>query len=113
MTVMNRESMLSELRKRFNDSLNYTADDPTTPIDPITYRTPEGDSCLHIAAMRNDIIATNLLLDLGMDVNVRGDMGYTPLHYAWKNDAQAVYDTLIARGAATDIRNEFGEMSGR
>jgi hypothetical protein len=39
----------------FADLLNYEAQDPTSPIDPLTYRAPDGDTCLHIAAHRGDL----------------------------------------------------------
>src|SRR5690349_14202686 len=68
------QAAIRELQAGFSDQLNYSADDPTGPIDPLTYQTPEGDSCLHIAAMRGDLRAIELLLDLGVDVNKRGDM---------------------------------------
>jgi uncharacterized protein len=108
---MTREQAIRELKAIFADQLNYSADDPTEPIDPISYRTPEGDSCLHIAAFRGDTRAISLLLDLGLDVNMKGDMGYTPLHYAKKKGHKEAYRLLVNRGARADIPNEFGERA--
>lgn len=96
---------LSELQSAFRDLLNYEADDPTAPIDPLSHVTPEGDTCLHIAALRGDVRSIDLLLKAGLDVNRQGDMGYTPLHYA---RTRAVVDLLLAHGASTSIKNEFG-----
>ena len=110
---MNEQKAIKELKVIFSDQLNYLADDPTQPIDPLTYRTPEGDSLLHLAAIRGDAHALNLLLDIGLDINLQGDMGYTPLHHAKKQTNGAAYEILISRGARKDIVNDFGELSVR
>jgi hypothetical protein len=52
---MNKVSISKELQEIFSDLIDYESDDPLKGIDPITYRTPEGDSCLHIAAIRGDL----------------------------------------------------------
>jgi ankyrin repeat protein len=99
------------LAAAFRDLLNYSAEDPTEPIDPLTYKTPEGDSCLHYAAMRGDLRAAQILLDAGLDPNLLGDMSCTPLHYARKLGHRNVVDLLIARGASPNLINEFGEKA--
>lgn len=75
----------------------------------MTYVTPEGDSCLHIAAGRGDLRAVMLLVDAGMNVNLRGDIGNTPLHYASNGKHDDIVEFLINRGALPDLANEFGE----
>jgi ankyrin repeat protein len=105
------ESSRKYLEKAFSDLLNYNADNPLQPIDPLTYLTPEGDSCLHIAALRGDLKAVMLLVDSGVDVNLRGDLGNTPLHYAQKNSQDEVVKFLIRRGALPDLVNELGEKA--
>jgi ankyrin repeat protein len=97
---------LAELSAAFADLLNYEAEDPTTPIDPLTYRAPEGDTCLHVAAYRSDVRAVKLLLRAGLDPNAQGDMSSTPLHCA--SDPE-VYQLLLAAGASVDAINEFGQ----
>jgi len=101
-------SEIAELSRAFGDLINYDSDDPTAPIDPLTYRSPEGDTCLHVAALRGDLRAIELLLKAGLDVNQHGDMGNTPLHYA---KAPNVVAFLISRGASPDLLNEFGAMA--
>ena len=96
------------LAAAFSDLINYSAEDPTQPVDPLSYLTPEGDSCLHIAAGRGDLRAVRLLLEAGLNPNHRGDLGGTPLHYARKGGYQEVIEIVIARGALPGLVNEMG-----
>lgn len=104
------ESEMDELKRAFEDLLNYESDDPTDKIDPITYREPGGDNCLHIAAHRGDYKSIELLLKAGVDVNDKGDMGCTALHYAKMKGDEKVIQLLLSHGASTTIKNEFGEL---
>ena len=99
-------SEMDELISEFKDLINYETEDPCEPVDPLTYVTPDGDTCLHIAALRGNLSVVKLLLKAGLDINRPGDMGYTPLHYA---KTQAVMNFLIENGASTSAINEFGE----
>lgn len=99
------ELELAELKSAFRDLVNYEAEDPCAPIDPLTYRSPDGDTCLHVAAMRGNLRVVQLLIKAGIDVNTRGDMGYTPLQYAATSE---VVDFLLKSGADPHIKNEFG-----
>ena len=104
------EESIRLLQQKFADVLNHTADDIAEPIDPLTYISPEGDTCLHLAAIRGDEEAVKLLLDAGLDVDAKGDMGNTALHYALTRKHLPVAVLLIERGASQDIENEFGRM---
>jgi ankyrin repeat protein len=99
-------SELAELDAAFTYVTNYDSDDPTEKIDPLTYRAPDGDTCLHIAAHRGNLRAVELLIKAGLDINLQGDMGYTPLHYARTPEIVAF---LLASGASTNLENEFGQ----
>ena len=99
-------SELEELDAAFSYEANYDSDDPTEKIDPLTYRAPDGDTCLHIAARRGNLRAVELLIKAGLDVNRQGDMGCTPLHIARTSEIVAI---LLASGASTSIENEFGQ----
>jgi ankyrin repeat protein len=101
---------LEELRKSFADLLNYDSEDPTDQIDPLTYRHPDGDGCLHFAALRGDYRAMELLLQAGLDVNQQGDMGNTALHHAKRKGYRDLVDLLIAYGASENIPNAFGML---
>ena len=78
-----RHEMLDELRRKFSDQIiEGNEGDASQVFDPLTFHTPEGDTCLHIAAIRDDSKSIKRLLGLGLDVDVQGDMGNTALHYA-------------------------------
>ena len=100
---------IKELQTRFDDLLNYDSDDILSAIDPVSWRSPEGDSCLHYAAMRGDSDSIRLLVKLGVDVNLIGDMGSTALHYARKFDHDDAAQTLTELGADPTIHDDFGK----
>ena len=106
--MVDKVRAVAELQEIFSDVVNYDAEDPMEPIDPISYRTPEGDSCLHLACVRGDFHAVELLIALGLDVNGIGDLGNTPLHYAKRQGNERVVDLLIKRGADVNRENELG-----
>jgi ankyrin repeat protein len=99
------------VEKFFGDCLNYTKYDLFSPIDPLTYLTPEGDSCLHIAAARENIKVLDFLIKAGLDINRKGDMGNTCLHYAKKTGNVKLIEFLLSRGALVGLLNDFGELS--
>ena len=101
-----------QIQKRYRHLVNYESDDPDFPISPLTYRDSNGDYLLHIAAQSGDLETIKLLLKAGTDVNQRGDMGCTALHYARLKDNEELADFLVRNGASADIRNDFGHLSG-
>ncbi len=106
MTFSNEESQY--LAQVFQYLINYESDDPEEPIKPLSYREPSGDNCLHIASSLGDLKAVAILLKAGLDINEKGDMGNTALHYAYKRKHQAIIDLLEKNGASDEIKNEFG-----
>jgi len=102
------EEQVAELRSRYSLLINYEGDDPTTPIDPLTYRAADGDHLIHIAAFTGDLRTVVWLLDAGEDVNAVGDMGETPAHNAASNLHKDVFDVLVAHGADLTIESELG-----
>jgi ankyrin repeat protein len=97
------------LREAYSYLTNFDGDDPTAPIDPASYRTPDGDRLIHIAAGRGDLATVELLLAAGEDVNSIGDMGLTPAHYAAGSQHRELLDLLFERGADATSVDEFGQ----
>ena len=112
LSMIDKASAFAELQRIFSDVVSYDSDDPLAPIDPMTYRTPEGDSCLHLACVRGDLHAVKLLVSLGLDVNSAGDLGNTSLHCASRRGNRELADFLIANGADVGRENEFGAAAG-
>ncbi len=98
---------IAELNEEFKDLINYEAEDPCEQIDPLTYIAPDDDTCLHVAAIRGNTRAVELLMKAGLDVNHQGDMGETSLHIAIRKHYMPVIIALIRAGARTDIVSEF------
>jgi hypothetical protein len=110
MSVVLSPSEIAQIQKRYSYLVNYEADDPAARIDPMTYRSSDGDSLLHVAAQNGDEQTAELLLRAGFDPNVLGDMGSTPLHYAKAQQRAEVVALLLAYGARDNIRNEFAKL---
>ena len=108
MTGLSAEQ-IAELRSRYSHLINYEGDNPTAPIDPLTYRAADGDHLIHIAAFTGDLRTVEWLLDAGEDVNAVGDMGETAAHNAASNLHKDVFDLLSGRGADLTIESEFGQ----
>lgn len=101
-----------ELQRKYDYLINYESNDPNEPINPLTYVDSNGDNLLHIAAQLGDVRTISLLLDAGMKVNEAGDMGFTPLHYAYQGKHSEAVDYLLNHGAGRNLRNEFGKLPG-
>ena len=48
----------------------------------ISWCNHEGENALHIAVIRNDYEIAKELIEQGIELNARGDLGHTPLHEA-------------------------------
>lgn len=99
---------VATLNYRYNNLAQYREDGSEVSIDPLTYRAPDGDTVLHMAACANDLEAVSWLLHADMDPNAIGDMGQTPLHWAAANKNNEMADLLATFGAKADIVDEFG-----
>lgn len=58
-----------------------------------------GNHPLHVAAYSGQVEAVELLLKLGANINARGDMRRTPLHYAALEEEPCVAEVLITHKA--------------
>ncbi len=101
---------LNYLAESFKDLINYESDDPEAPIDPLVYQEPSGDNCLHIASRQGNIKAVTLLLKADFDIDAKGDMGNTALHYAYKRKHKDIAALLKSSGASDTLMNEFGSV---
>ena len=97
------------LQRAYSYLINFDDDDPSAPIDPATYRQPDGDRLIHIAALRGDLSTVALLLSAGEEINAISDMGLTAAHYAAIGQHREVFDLLMERGADATIADEFGK----
>jgi ankyrin repeat protein len=113
MSIKLNQEAVAELQKKYDYLINYESDDPSDPIDPLTYVDSNGDNLLHIAAQLGDVRTIGLLLDAGMNVDLPGDMGFTALHYAYKSKSVDAVRLLLDHGASTTIQNGFGKMPGQ
>lgn len=95
------------LASEFSDVINYGADNPLEPIDPLSYVSPEGDTCLHIAVWRRDPEAIDMLCRAGIDVNAIGDMGQSALGIAAELGDAEICRLLLANGASTSVVDEL------
>lgn len=101
---------LDYLKQSFADLPNLQSENTLDPIDPLNYIGFGGDSCLHIAAIRGDLRAIRLLINAGLNVNARGDMGSTPLHLAYLGKQTVAVALLLSKGADATLKDEFGRM---
>jgi hypothetical protein len=69
---------------------------------------PNGNTPLHLMALRGDREAVQLLLECGGDPNAVGDHGRTPLHDALSAQHLQVARMLVAAGGALDATDSNG-----
>ncbi|QWT20484.1 ankyrin repeat domain-containing protein [Bacillus sp. NP157] len=96
-----------EIRSRYHYLMGARGD-PGEPLDPLAYVDSTGDRLLHIAAALGDVRTVDLLLKAGQDVNARGDMGCSALHYARMYTKEDVADLLLLNGADASLIDDFG-----
>jgi|TARA_B100000678_G_scaffold180062_1_gene150228 ankyrin repeat protein len=65
------------------------------------------DISIHEAAMKGNIEAVKQHLAAGTDVNVKDNIGLTPLHMAAGDGRKEVAELLIAKGAEVNVKNKY------
>jgi len=99
---------MEELSQYFKHTINYLSKNPEDPINPLSYISPDGDNCLHIASFNGDYRIVELLIKSScFDIDTQGDMGDTSLHYAYRRKHYDVVQLLLNNGASDTITNEF------
>ena len=80
---------------------------PETKPEPPTAKAP--DISIHDAAFEGNIEAVKQHLAAGTDVNVKDNIGLTPLHMAAGDARKEVAELLIAKGAEVNVKNKDGK----
>lgn len=68
-----------------------------------------GDSLLHHRVRSGSVEDVKLLISRGANVNLPGDMGFTPLHSAMFRHTPDIAEVLLAEGANPTLKNEWGD----
>lgn len=83
------------------------------PLDGPAARNNDGDTLLHLAALRGSEADVKDLVALGAVVNARGDFGMTALHHAAIGGHIAVAERLLALGADRSAPDDFGQSPAK
>ena len=106
---MGEPDLAAALALSYRDQILEGQPVPATVEAWLAWRSPEGDSVLHLAIVRRDGDTAEALVRAGADINARGDMGSTPLHYARRFGMPGIADVLLTAGADSSLKDEFGE----
>lgn len=72
---------------------------------------PAGDSLLHSAATLGNTTAIEILVFLDLDINQRGEHGFTPLHEAALQGNVVAYNRLLELGANASAITSDGQTA--
>ncbi|QEY25317.1 ankyrin repeat domain-containing protein [Neisseria zalophi] len=99
------EKELSNILKRYEIHPDFLG----VSIEDINQVGGMDDTVLHIAARNNYLNDALIFLQNGALIDIKGDLGYTPLHYACMFGNIEMVRLLLDNGANKNIQNEFGE----
>jgi len=88
------------------EKVKSTADYGYVDFDDINATNVFGDNALHCVIVWGDYEAAKTLIANGINLNQRGEYGYTPLHTAYEFDQPEIAQLLLAHGADTSERIE-------
>ncbi|KAF8398239.1 hypothetical protein HHK36_017165 [Tetracentron sinense] len=77
--------------------------------DPTAQDTQHGRTALHTAAMANDVELVKIILDAGVDVNIRNVQNTIPLHVALARGAKSCVGLLLSAGADCNLQDDEGD----
>lgn len=104
--VKKRETV-GQILERLSDRM-FPAELGEKPVT-IHSREADGDGVLHNLLYGREHYPVRALIEAGADVNLIGNVGYTPLHVAaWRNHPEAV-EVLLAAGADPGVPCEAGK----
>ncbi|KAK8631230.1 hypothetical protein V6N13_079987 [Hibiscus sabdariffa] len=77
--------------------------------DPTAQDAQHRRTALHAAAMANDVELVKIILDAGVDVNIRNVHNTTPLHVALARGATSCVGLLLSAGAVCNLQDDEGD----
>ncbi|KAE8038428.1 hypothetical protein FH972_010939 [Carpinus fangiana] len=77
--------------------------------DPTAQDAQHGRTALHTAAMANDVELVKIILDAGVDVNIRNVHNTIPLHVALARGAKSCVGLLLSAGANCNLQDDEGD----
>ncbi|XP_077217739.1 protein kinases;ubiquitin-protein ligase [Tasmannia lanceolata] len=77
--------------------------------DPTAQDTQHGRTALHTAAMANDVELVKIILDAGVNVNIRNAHNAIPLHAALSRGAKLCVGLLLSAGANCNLQDDEGD----
>ena len=81
------------------EKVQSTADFGSVPFDSINDTNALGDNALHCVCVWGDIEATKLLVENGINLHQKGELGFTPLRVAHDFGHPLIVEYLLAAGA--------------
>jgi ankyrin repeat protein len=99
-----QNSELTAILEEMSDLPNFLG----VKLSNVCDRGVQGDTPLHIAAIRGDLKIGKLLLDAGANPNLPGDYWNTPLHIAVEKKNYEFGKLLLEHGASKEIPNRYG-----
>ncbi|KAJ8774243.1 hypothetical protein K2173_009674 [Erythroxylum novogranatense] len=77
--------------------------------DPTAQDMQHGRTALHTASMANDVELVKIILDSGVDVNIRNVHNTIPLHVALARGAKSCVGLLLSAGANCNMQDDEGD----
>lgn len=69
----------------------------------------DGDTPLHVAAMEGDLKVVELFIPFVKNIDLRGGIGSSTLHYAVRWGHPEVAKLLLRHGAEINLRDDYGD----
>jgi hypothetical protein len=107
MSANQGKPVLHALLADFRDMTMFEDCEIVAPESPC----PDGDTPLHVIALDGNLDLLEKILPFVTNIDVAGDCGYTPLHYAIKWRHPDVAKVLLAHGADPERLADYGDSA--